>query len=82
LKGIISMSGEKISVEFEIQKDLVKMLEYATVKYRLGDTSKALRVILDFTSKDGDWNEIFNQIRCNRCGGQNGWDKEAHESKK
>jgi hypothetical protein len=29
------MAGKKISVEFDVQEDLVKMLEYAAEKYKL-----------------------------------------------
>ena len=44
------MAGKKISVEFDVQEDLVKMLEYAAEKYKLGDKSKALRCLLDFAA--------------------------------
>jgi hypothetical protein len=75
------MAGDKISVEFQIQKDLDEMLEYAAEKYRLEDKSKALRCLLDFAATDGDWDVIFKEIRCNRCGPDEGWNKENHESK-
>ena len=75
------MAGGKISVEFQIQKDLDEMLEYAAEKYRLEDKSKALRCLLDFAATDGDWDVIFKEIRCNRCGPDEGWNKENHESK-
>ena len=75
------MAGKKISVEFEVQEDLVKMLEYATEKYRLGDKSKALRCILDYVATDADWEEMFNQIRCIRWGPDGGGNQEAHEAK-
>jgi hypothetical protein len=29
------MAGKKISVEFDVQEDLVKMLEYAAEKFKL-----------------------------------------------
>tara|TARA_B100000678_G_scaffold102364_1_gene85455 strand:+ start:1484 stop:1771 length:288 start_codon:yes stop_codon:yes gene_type:complete len=61
------MAGKKISVEFDVQEDLVKMLEYAAEKYKLGDKSKALRCLLDFAAMDGDWDVLFKQIRCVRC---------------
>ena len=48
------MAGKKIWVEFDVQEDLVKMLEYASDKYRLGDKSKALRCILDYFATDAD----------------------------
>ncbi|MBT5469855.1 MAG: hypothetical protein HOK41_04580 [Nitrospina sp.] len=75
------MAGKKISVEFDVQEDLVKMLEYATDKYRLGDKSKALRCILDYVATDADWEEMFKQIRCIRCGPDGGWSQQAHEAK-
>jgi hypothetical protein len=75
------MAGDKISVEFQIQKDLDETLEYAAEKYRLEDKSKALRCLLDFAATDGDWDVIFKEIRCNRCGPDEGWNKENHESK-
>ena len=34
------MAGKKISVEFDVQEDLVKMLEYAAEKYKLGISLK------------------------------------------
>ena len=62
------MAVKKILVEFDVQEDLVKMLEYATEKYKLGDKSKALRCLLEFAAIDGDWDVLFKQIRCIRCG--------------
>ena len=34
------MAGKKISVKFDVQEDLVKMLEYAAEKYKLGISLK------------------------------------------
>ena len=48
------MAGKKVAVEFDVQEDLVKMLEYASDKYQLGDKSKALRCILDYFATDAD----------------------------
>ena len=76
------MAGKKISVEFDVQEDLVKMLEHAAEKYKLGDKSKALRCLLDFTAIDGDWDVLFNQIRCIRCAPDGGWSQEKHEAEK
>ena len=67
------MAGAKAGVEFQVQKDLVEMLEFAAEKYKLGDKDKALRCILDFISTDADWVEIFKTIRCIRCGPDGGW---------
>ena len=76
-----NMAGEKISVEFDVQEDLIKMLEYASDKYKLGDKSKALRCILDYVATDADWEEMFKQIRCIRCGPDDGWNQETHDKK-
>ena len=76
-----NMAGKKISVEFDVQEDLVKMLEYASDKYQLGDKSKALRCILDYVATDADWEEMFKQIRCIRCGPDGGWNQESHDKK-
>ena len=75
------MAGTKITVEFEVQQDLVKMLEYAAEKYSLGDKSKALRCVLDYVATDGDWEKMFKQIRCIRCGPKEGWNQKEHEAK-
>ena len=75
------MAGTKITVEFEVQQDLVKMLEYAAEKYSMGDKSKALRCVLDYVATDGDWEKMFKQIRCIRCGPNEGWNQKEHEAK-
>ena len=67
------MAGTKIGVEFQVQKDLVKMLEFAAEKYKLVDKDKTLRCILDYIATDADWDEIFKTIRCIRCGPDGGW---------
>ena len=77
-----NMAGKKISVEFDVQEDLVNMLEYASYKYKLGDKSKALRCILDYVATDADWEKMFKQIRCIRCGPEGGWNQESHEEKR
>ena len=75
------MAGKKVAVEFDVQEDLVKMLEYASDKYQLGDKSKALRCILDYVATDADWEEVFKQILCIRCSPDGGWNQEKHEAK-
>ena len=54
------MAGKKRKVTFEIQNDLLKMLEVAAEKHNLPSVDKALRCILDFVATDGDWEDIFN----------------------
>ena len=67
------MAGKKEKVTFEIQKDLIKMLEVAAEKHNLPSVDKALRCILDFVATDGDWEDIFITRRCIRCGSKTGW---------
>jgi hypothetical protein len=67
------MSGIKKSVSFELQDDAVRMLEAAARKYSLRDVNKALRCLIDYAATDGDWDVIFGEIRCQRCGGRPGW---------
>ena len=61
------MAGEKINIEFEINQDSQKFLESMVEKYGLADASKALRCLLDYAESEGDTDEIFKKIRCNRC---------------
>lgn len=63
------MAGEKIDVSFEINEDALDMLKKIVAQYGLPDTSKALRCLLDYVAEDGDWDVIFKEIRCRRCGG-------------
>ncbi|MBL06424.1 MAG: hypothetical protein CL773_00955 [Chloroflexi bacterium] len=69
------MAGQKEKVTFEIQKDLTQMLESAAEKYDLPSVDKALRCILDYVATDGDWDEIFDEVRCIRCGSKTGWEE-------
>ena len=61
------MAGEKIKVNFEINRDSQEFLESMVEKYGLADASKAMRCLLDYAASDGDTDEIFKKIRCNRC---------------
>ena len=69
------MAGMKSATTFEVQQDLLAMLENAAGRYNLASRDKALRCILDYVAKDGDWDEIFAKKRCLRCGNRPGWTK-------
>ncbi|MBB42498.1 MAG: hypothetical protein CMM44_01905 [Rhodospirillaceae bacterium] len=62
------MSAEKIKIEFEINSDSRDFLENVQGQYNLPDLSKTMRCLLDFAQTDGNLDQIFKQIRCNRCG--------------
>ncbi|MEE2999032.1 MAG: hypothetical protein VX693_03850 [Pseudomonadota bacterium] len=61
------MAKNKITVSFEINSDSQDMLQEITEKYDFTDKSKAVRCLLDYVADDGDWDEIFDTIRCNHC---------------
>jgi hypothetical protein len=67
------MSGDKVSMTFEVQADAERMLEYAAEVYGLPDKHKALRCLLDYLARDANWDQIFTLIRCVRCKDSAGW---------
>jgi len=71
------MAGVKTSTSFELQEDAVRMLNAAAKKHGLADAGKALRCLIDYAAQDGDWDSIFGQVRCLRCGGRPGWLEKA-----
>ena len=66
MKGLM-MAEDKIEQTFEIQKDAIKMLDEAVEKHNLESRDKALRCLLDYCAEDGDWQDIFETVRCLRC---------------
>ena len=71
------MAGIKNTTSFELQEDAVRMLNAAAEKYGLKDAGKALRCLIDYAAQDGDWDSIFDHVRCLRCGGKPGWVEKA-----
>ncbi len=71
------MAGTKEQTSFDVQADLLAMLDEAARKYSLPDRDKALRCVLDYVATDGNWDEIFSEIRCLRCGRRPGWTPQA-----
>ena len=61
------MSAERIKIEFEINSDSRDFLKDIQGQYNLPDLSKTMRCLLDFAQTDGNLDQIFKQIRCNRC---------------
>ncbi|MCG8359040.1 MAG: hypothetical protein MI920_26035 [Kiloniellales bacterium] len=62
------MAGDKVTVQFEINDDAGEMLDKIVAQFGLPDRSKAVRILLDYVAEDGDWDEIFGEVRCRRCG--------------
>jgi hypothetical protein len=71
------MAGLKTATTFELQEDAVRMLNAAAEKYELKDAGKALRCLIEYAAQEGDWDSIFGQVRCMRCGGRPGWVEKA-----
>ena len=61
------MAKKKINISVEIHSDTQDMLKEIVEKFDLPDTSKAIRCLLDYVAEDGDWDEIFDTVRCNHC---------------
>lgn len=59
---------KKVRVIFELYRDQYEMLQQVVEQYELPDASKALRCLIDYAALDGDWDEIWRQQRCRRCG--------------
>jgi hypothetical protein len=62
------MAGVKVKASFEVLPDHLDMLATIVERHQLPDASKALRCLLDYAATDGDWEAIFGEIRCRRCG--------------
>jgi len=63
-----SMPKDKATYSIELEKDMMLFLEQMTTQYDLPDVSKAVRCLVDYalcveTARD----DIFAEIRCNRC---------------
>jgi hypothetical protein len=63
------MGGDKISIEFEIQREAEAYLDEMVERYELPDRDKALRCLLAYAIEDGDPEDIFVQVRCQQCDG-------------
>ncbi len=61
------MAGDKVAVQFEVNDDAGEMLDKIVQQFGLPDRSKAIRIMLDYVAEDGDWDEIFGEVRCRRC---------------
>lgn len=57
----------KVEVSMKLNPDMLDLLEEIRKQYRLRDTSKVVRVLLDYVAEEGDRDAIFKPIRCKRC---------------
>ena len=61
------MTFNKTSVEVIIETEQKEWLEAMVSKHSLKDSSKALRVLLDYAIEADSEREIFQQERCRFC---------------
>jgi len=61
------MPDNKTNLDIAIQSDQKEWLEAMTAKHSLPDTSKALRVLIDYAIEEGSEEEIFDYVRCRHC---------------
>lgn len=57
----------KVPITVEIEADQKEWLEEIVKKHEMPDTSKAMRVLLDFALTFDDEDRIFEKVRCFRC---------------
>ncbi len=64
------MASDKVTHSFEIESEQNDWLDEIAEEYSLEDSSKALRVLLDYAIQDGDNELIFapENMRCRFCG--------------
>ena len=65
-----TMASDKVTHPFEIESEQNDWLDEIAEEYSLQDSSKALRVLLDYAIQDGDADLIFapENMRCRFCG--------------
>ena len=51
-----------------LYRDQVAFLKEMAATYNLPDEHKAMRVLVEYARWDGDRDDIFKMIRCQRCG--------------
>lgn len=62
------MAGDKTTHSFDLVDDQAAFLSEMAATYDLPDPGKALRILIDYAKEEGDRDEIFNTVRCLRCG--------------
>ena len=62
-------ASNKVELTLEIESDQASYLERIAERFDFPDSSKALRVLLDFAIQDVDPDTIFSQdnMRCRHC---------------
>ncbi len=62
------MEKAKTDVTYTLEGAHQEWLQAMATAHNLPNPSKALRVLIDYAIQDGDEKNIFETIRCARCG--------------
>ena len=66
-EGRVRMAGDKVKAEFEVNGDMLNLLDRMKDDYKLPSRDKALRCLLDYLAEETDRDRIFKTVRCRRC---------------
>ena len=61
------MPNNKTNVDVVIQTAQKEWLDEMAAKHSLPDSSKALRVLIDYAIEEGPENDLFDYVRCRYC---------------
>tara|TARA_Y100001970_G_C14135081_1_gene803832 strand:+ start:847 stop:1032 length:186 start_codon:yes stop_codon:yes gene_type:complete len=61
------MTYEKQSIQIEIHNKQYDWLLEMVQHHSIDDIGKAIRILIDYATTDGDSDEIFGYTRCNHC---------------
>ena len=62
------MSGEKQSIDIELNNDQITFVRLMKDDYKIPSESKVLRIVLDYLLTNKDVHDtVFSQTRCLRC---------------
>ena len=63
------MSGEKTTIEIELNLDQVAFISVMKNDYKIASESKVIRIIMDYLLDNEDVHDtVFKEERCLRCG--------------
>lgn len=63
---IMGQSKQTITVEITAQQ--LEWLTQMREQYKLPDTGKAMRIVLEYARSGSDLDSVFKKIRCKQCG--------------
>ena len=61
------MTNNKTNLNVIIQTQQKEWLDEMASKHSLPDTSKALRILIDYAIEEGTETDIFDYVRCRYC---------------